>query len=124
MPNILYNLYSNLFITSRERNFIFIPRSRTNRCVITDVHPLSRIRRIFSLARESERMERGKGEELVPRDIFVAREAILGESLPGSFEQKELSPMGRGEGETLTLFLSLSLFDEQIPGARPRNFKV
>lgn len=55
-------------------------------------------------------MERGKGEELVPRDIFVAREAILGESLPGSFEQKELSPMGRGEGETLTLFLSLSLF--------------
>lgn len=57
----LHNLYSNLFITSRERwrNFIFTPRSRTNRCVITDVHPLSRIRRIFSLARESERMERG-----------------------------------------------------------------
>lgn len=79
------------------------------------------------MARESERMERGEGKEgkeLVPRDIFVAREAILGESLPGSFEQKELSPMGRGEGETLTLFLSLSLFDEQIPGARPRNFKV
>lgn len=72
------------------------------------------------MARESERMERGEGEELVPRDIFVAREVILGESLPGSFEQKELSPMGQGERERD----SLPLFDEQIPRARPRNFKV
>lgn len=62
----------------------------------------------------------GEGEELVPRDIFVAREVILGESLPGSFEQKELSPMGQGERERD----SLPLFDEQIPRARPRNFKV
>lgn len=62
----------------------------------------------------------GEGEELVPRDIFVAREVILGESLPGSFEQKELSPMGQGERERH----SLPLFDEQIPRARPKNFKV
>lgn len=128
MPNIhrLCTIYSNLFITSRERwrNFIFTPvrdeSMRYNRrsSLIGDTKDI-----FFGERKREDGARRGRrGGGGISSSRHICRE---GGNTWGKFARilraEGIIPDGAGRERERD---SLPLFDEQIPRTRPRNFKV